>query len=148
MEIDNIGVICKGDHKIRDGRTDVSDHNTADDQHGHIVDLFCHQQDKTHGDHGTDKGCNDHGCRSHGNASAKEKDHKHGHYQLGSGRDSQYKGTGYRVIEKGLQEKSGYGQGSSQDNDSQDPGQTDFPYNVVSGICSLMPEYNIQNLSH
>ena len=51
MKIDYIGIICKGHHKVCDGRTDIADHNTTDDQHGHVVDFFCHKEHKAHGDH-------------------------------------------------------------------------------------------------
>ena len=36
----------------------------------------------------------------------KKKDHQKRHDQLGTGRDSQYKGSRDRVVKKGLQQKS------------------------------------------
>lgn len=46
MKIDDIGVIRKGNYEICNCRTDVTDHDTADNQHGHVVD-FCNQQDES-----------------------------------------------------------------------------------------------------
>lgn len=148
MEIDNIGIICKRNHKVCDSGADISDHNATDDQHGHIVDLLCHQQDKSHGDHGTNKSCDDHCRGSHRDRSAEEKDHQQGDYQLGSRGDSKHKRSCDRVIEKCLQEKSGNGKCSSQDDNCQDSWKTDLPYDIIGSAVPLMSEYNIQDFAY
>ena len=55
VEVDNVGVLGKGHHKIRNRRADIADHHAADHQQGHFFDPLRDQQDKAHGQHGTGK---------------------------------------------------------------------------------------------
>ena len=70
------------------------------------------------------------------------------HNQLGSGRNSQHKGSRDRVIKKGLQQKSGNRKCSAEDDNRKNPRKTDLPDNIIRSFISLMPEYDIQDLLH
>ena len=78
----------------------------------------------------------------------KKNDHQKRHDQLGTGRDSQYKGSRDRIVKKGLQQKSGNRKCSTKDDHCQYPGKTDLPDDIIRSFISLMPEYDIQDLLH
>ena len=51
MEIDNVRVVREGDDKVRDRRADIADHDTADDEHGHLVHALRNEQHEAHREH-------------------------------------------------------------------------------------------------
>lgn len=99
MKIDYIGIICKGHHKVCDGRTDIADHNTTDDQHGHVVDFFATRSTKPMEIIEPAKAARIMAPEPM-DTDLLKKDHQKRHDQLGTGRDSQYKGSRDRIVKK------------------------------------------------
>ena len=60
VEIHDIRIICKSNDEICHCRTDITDHNTADNEHGHLIDHTGHKNHKSHTDHGPCKCSNNH----------------------------------------------------------------------------------------
>ena len=65
-------LIRKGNYEICNCRTDVTDHDTMTLACGYSWTFFGNSR-TNHGNHRTDKRCNDHGCRTHGNRSAQKR---------------------------------------------------------------------------
>ena len=61
MEVDDVAVLGKGHHKLRNGRTDVADHYAADNKDAHPLHPPGDRQHKGHGGHGPRKGGCDQG---------------------------------------------------------------------------------------
>ena len=55
VKVHDIGVVGKGDQKVRRCRADIADHNAAERQHAHVPDLLRHGKDKAHRDHRAQK---------------------------------------------------------------------------------------------
>ena len=106
MKVYDIGILCKRNHKIRDRRADITDHNAADDQHRHIPDLSGDQKHKSHGNQRTHESRHNHHRRTRGQAFSQKKDHRQGDRQLGSRRDSQDKRPRNRVVEESLEQET------------------------------------------
>ena len=104
MEIDDICVVRKGNHKVRHCRTDIADHDTADDQHGHLIQYPGHENHKAHTDHGAHKGRTNHHPGAYTQGISQGRHHHQGHHQLGTGGDTQGKGACDGVVEEGLQQ--------------------------------------------
>ena len=84
MQIYDICVICKCNDKVRDGGTDITDHDPADHQDAHTFYLDGDQKDEGHGRHGADKGGQYHFREADGSSGRKTEDHDQRHRQLGA----------------------------------------------------------------
>ena len=113
MQVDDIGIIGKSDHKIRYCRTDVADHHAADYQYGHALYPGRHKEHQPHGNHGAGK-CpqNQHGPADR-NPPTQKKYQDQGNHHLGPGGNPQHVRPGNGICKKGLQKKTGNGQRSA-----------------------------------
>ena len=49
MQVHNVGIISKGNGKVRNGGADIAHHHAAHHQHGHVPHPAGEQQNKAHG---------------------------------------------------------------------------------------------------
>ena len=126
VQVHDAGIVGEGHEKIRQRRADVADHHAADHQQAHALDPLRNQQHEAHGHHGAHERRRDEDGGGGGLAPAQQRQHGHAHRHLRSGGDTQHKGAGDGVVEKGLQQIAGQGQRPAQDQRRQKPGQTDL----------------------
>ena len=104
MEVDDVGVLRKSDHDVRDGRADIADHDAADDQNAHPLHPPGHSQHKGHRRHGTRKGGYDERRRAGEAPLIEEHHHSEGHGQLGTAGNAHDKRARNGVGKKGLEQ--------------------------------------------
>ena len=126
VQVHDARIVGEGHEKIRQRRADVADHHAADHQQAHALDPLRNQQHEAHGHHGAHERRRDEDGGGGGLAPAQQRQHGHAHRHLRSGGDTQHKGAGDGVVEKGLQQIAGQGQRPAQDQRRQKPGQTDL----------------------
>ena len=135
MKIHNIRILCKGDHKICDGRTNISDHDPGYQKGGHAVQLSGKQKDKRR------SMIRDPMKRRHRSACkrkpsrnfSRKYNHDQCHHHLRTGRDSQARtGLAIGFSKKCLQQKIRKGTAPPPSNGRhEDPGQADLPDDVI-----------------
>ena len=139
VQVDDVGVLCKGHHDVGDSGTDVADHHTADDQNAHALHPPGHRQHKGHGRHGTRKGSRDHGGRAGQHPAVQKHHHGQGHRQLCAAGNAHDKGPGNGVCKKGLQKVSRCTEGCPQqrrhDRAGQAQLQDDVPRKRIAALA-------------
>ena len=104
MQVDDAAVLCKGHHKLGDGRADVTDHHAADYKDAHALHPAGSGQHKGHGRHSARKGRKDEYGRACQQAVVQKQHHHQRHRQLSPAGNAHHKGAGNGVCKKGLQQ--------------------------------------------
>ena len=108
MQVDDVGILCKGHYNIGDGGADIADHHAADDQNAHAVYPARHAEHKGHGSHRSSKGGQNQGERVGQQAVVQKYHHRQRNHQLGPTGNAHDKRPRNGVGKKGLQQVARY----------------------------------------
>ena len=146
MQVDNIGILGKGNDEIRHRRADITDHHAAHDQQWHMPHALRDEQHKAHREHSSRKGGCYHDSRAEHAPAGQRAYHRQRNRQLGARGNTQHERSRDRVGEKGLQQKAGDRQRTAEQNGREDTRQTNLPH--YDRIVAAVRQQNLRDLSH
>ena len=142
MQVDNIGILSKGNDEIRHRRADIANHHAAHNQQRHLPHALRDEQHKAHREHGSRKGGCYHDGRAEHAPAGQCAYHRQRDRQLSSRGNTQHERSRDRIGEKGLQQKAGDRQRTAEQDDREDTRQANLPHETalsplcVSRICA------------
>ena len=145
MQVDNIGILSKGNDEIRHRRADIANHHAAHNQQRHLPHALRDEQHKAHREHGSRKGGCYHDGRAEHAPAGQCAYHRQRDRQLSPRGNAQHERPRDRVGEKSLQQKAGDRQRTAEQDGREDTRQANLPHD--DRIVAAVRQQNLRDLS-
>ena len=134
-----------------DGGGDVAHHDTGDEQHEVVLQEGGEEEQERHDEQGTDEGRTHNGevaspAVESGGDGTTECEHDDGDAEVGAGGDAEDGGAGQRIVERGLEEKSGCSKACACQHGGDGRGQSGTEDDVGNGTSTTLSEEGAENI--